>query len=72
MAVRHQLIRRSPREVWDVLADPTRYGEWVVGPSESGTLHYPAAETPLQLRHRGRPARLATVVERGGAGARRA
>ncbi|MET7533859.1 MULTISPECIES: hypothetical protein [Streptomyces] len=55
MAVRHQLIRRSPREV-----------------SESGTLHSPAVETLLQLRHRGRPARLATVVERGGAGARRA
>ncbi|MFE9846671.1 SRPBCC family protein [Streptomyces goshikiensis] len=150
MAVRHQLIRRSPREVWAVLADPTGYGEWVVGPSEStpldddwpevgarlrytvrlgpwsadgvttvrhretekeleleasfkalgtariflqlrpwgeqtlvvcdehplrglgGALHNPAVETLLQLRHRGMLARLAKVVERGGAGARRA
>ncbi len=38
MAVRHQLIRRPPRSVWAVLADPTLYGEWVVGPSESTPL----------------------------------
>ncbi|MGW6418978.1 SRPBCC family protein [Streptomyces sp. NPDC055055] len=38
MAVRHQLIRRSPRSVWAVLADPTLYGEWVVGPCESTPL----------------------------------
>lgn len=38
MAVRHQLIRSSPRAVWAVLADPTLYGEWVVGPSESTPL----------------------------------
>ncbi|MFG2714222.1 SRPBCC family protein [Streptomyces goshikiensis] len=130
MAVRHQLVRRSPREVWAVLADPTRYGEWAVGPSKStpldrdwpevgarlrytvrlgpwstdgvlgtariflqlrpwgaqtlvvcdehplrglgGTLHNPAVETLLQLRHRGMPARLAKAVERNGTGARRA
>ncbi|MER5736889.1 MULTISPECIES: SRPBCC family protein [unclassified Streptomyces] len=35
MAIRHQLVRRPPLAVWAVLADPTRYGEWVVGPSES-------------------------------------
>ncbi|MEV6764046.1 SRPBCC family protein [Streptomyces sp. NPDC051105] len=35
MAVHHQLIRRSPQAVWGVLADPARYGEWVVGPSGS-------------------------------------
>ncbi|GAA0461471.1 SRPBCC family protein [Streptomyces stramineus] len=31
MAVRHQLIERSPEAVWAVLADGSRYGEWVVG-----------------------------------------
>ncbi|WP_329563415.1 SRPBCC family protein [Streptomyces uncialis] len=35
MAVRHQLIRRPPAEVWAVLADGSRYGEWVVGPDSS-------------------------------------
>ncbi|MFE4257896.1 SRPBCC family protein [Streptomyces sp. NPDC056883] len=38
MAVRHQLIRRPPRTVWAVLADPGLYGEWVIGPSESTPL----------------------------------
>ncbi|MFD9337823.1 SRPBCC family protein [Streptomyces sp. NPDC060028] len=150
MAVRHQLIRRPPRAVWAVLADPTLYGEWVVGPSEStpldptwpepgsrlrytvrlgpwssegvttvrhqetgkeleleasfkalgtariflqlrpwgeetliicdehplrglgGTLHNPAFEALLQLRHRGMLARLARVVERKPAAVHRA
>ncbi|MET7851194.1 SRPBCC family protein [Streptomyces avermitilis] len=35
MAVRHRVIKRSPREVWAVLADGTRYGDWVVGTSAS-------------------------------------
>ncbi|GAB2800489.1 SRPBCC family protein [Streptomyces chlorus] len=35
MAVRHRLIERSVDEVWAVLADGTRYGDWVVGTSES-------------------------------------
>ncbi|MEU5109152.1 MULTISPECIES: SRPBCC family protein [unclassified Streptomyces] len=35
MAVRHQLIRRSPEAVWAVLADGTRYGDWVVGTSRT-------------------------------------
>ncbi|MFE2877335.1 SRPBCC family protein [Streptomyces roseus] len=150
MAVRHQLIHRSPQAVWAVLAEPTLYGEWVVGPSEStpldrtwpevgsrlrytlrlgpwsaegvttvrhrepgreleleasfkslgtariflqlrqwgeetlvvcdehplrglgGTLHNPAVEVLLQLRHRGMLGRLARVVEQGRAGARSA
>ncbi|MFE5659917.1 SRPBCC family protein [Streptomyces sp. NPDC056517] len=38
MAVRHQLIRRTPGAVWAVLADPTLYGEWVAGPSRSTPL----------------------------------
>ncbi|MFI5669794.1 SRPBCC family protein [Streptomyces sp. NPDC051704] len=150
MAVRNQLVHRPPHAVWAVLADPTLYGQWVVGPSEStpldqfwpevgsrlrytmrlgpwstegvttvrhrqpgreleleasfktlgtariflqlrpwgeetlvvcdehplrglgGTLHNPAAEALLQLRNRGMLARLAGLVERGHAGARRA
>ncbi|MFI1014805.1 SRPBCC family protein [Streptomyces sp. NPDC020965] len=35
MAVRHRLVRRPPAAVWAVLADGSRYGDWVVGPSES-------------------------------------
>ncbi|SDJ57879.1 SRPBCC family protein [Streptomyces indicus] len=31
MAVRHQLIRRSPEALWEVLGDETRYRDWVVG-----------------------------------------
>ncbi|MFF7300529.1 SRPBCC family protein [Streptomyces sp. NPDC008265] len=38
MAVRHQLVRCPPSRVWAVLADPTLYGEWVVGPSASTPL----------------------------------
>ncbi|GAA1523869.1 SRPBCC family protein [Streptomyces albidochromogenes] len=35
MAVRHQLIRTSPEAVWEVLADGSRYSDWVVGTSDS-------------------------------------
>ncbi|MBR8638544.1 SRPBCC family protein [Streptomyces tuirus] len=35
MAVRHHLIRVGPRDVWAVLADGSRYAEWVVGTSAS-------------------------------------
>ncbi|MGW6486768.1 SRPBCC family protein [Streptomyces sp. NPDC055056] len=35
MAVRHRVIRKRPRDVWAVLADPRRYAEWVVGTAES-------------------------------------
>ncbi|MFF3746274.1 SRPBCC family protein [Streptomyces kronopolitis] len=35
MAVRNQLIKRAPEAVWGVLADGTRYAEWVVGTDES-------------------------------------
>ncbi|MBT2524427.1 SRPBCC family protein [Streptomyces sp. ISL-99] len=43
MAVRHQLIRTSPEAVWEVLADGSRYSDWVVGTSESrpGKGHWP-------------------------------
>ncbi|MER6345930.1 SRPBCC family protein [Streptomyces sp. NPDC001595] len=35
MAVRHCLIKTDPRVVWGVLADGTRYGDWVVGTESS-------------------------------------
>ncbi|MFG2791786.1 SRPBCC family protein [Streptomyces sp. NPDC048419] len=35
MAVRHRLIKASPQTVWSVLADASRYAEWVVGTSGS-------------------------------------
>ncbi|WP_329154119.1 SRPBCC family protein [Streptomyces sp. NBC_01456] len=35
MAVRHQLIKRAPDAVWAVLADPSRYADWVVGTARS-------------------------------------
>lgn len=38
MAARHQLIARKPAAVWAVLEDCSRYGDWVVGPSDSDSL----------------------------------
>ncbi|MFF2306074.1 SRPBCC family protein [Streptomyces sp. NPDC058128] len=35
MAVRHRLMHATPDRVWEVLADGTRYADWVVGTSES-------------------------------------
>ncbi|MFG2606435.1 SRPBCC family protein [Streptomyces sp. NPDC048514] len=35
MAVRHRLIKASPAAVWDVLADGSRYADWVVGTASS-------------------------------------
>ncbi|MGW1590276.1 SRPBCC family protein [Streptomyces sp. NPDC002386] len=35
MAVRHRLIKAAPDRVWAVLADGSRYAQWVVGTSES-------------------------------------
>ncbi|MFC9745209.1 SRPBCC family protein [Streptomyces niveus] len=35
MAVRHRLIERRVADVWAVLADGSRYGDWVVGTSDS-------------------------------------
>ncbi|MFF3775606.1 SRPBCC family protein [Streptomyces sp. NPDC002232] len=51
MAVRHQIIRRAPAAVWAVLADPARYGDWVVGPSRSEPLddHWP--EVGARIRY---------------------
>jgi uncharacterized protein YndB with AHSA1/START domain len=35
VAIRHRLIERSPEELWTVLADGSRYEEWVVGTAHS-------------------------------------
>ncbi|MFB8352869.1 SRPBCC family protein [Streptomyces niveus] len=35
MAVQHRLIERPVADVWAVLADGSRYGDWVVGTSGS-------------------------------------
>ncbi|MGW1725854.1 SRPBCC family protein [Streptomyces sp. NPDC002306] len=51
MAVRHQLIRRPPGEVWAVLADPGQYGEWVVGPTRSVPLDQDWPRTGSRLRY---------------------
>ncbi|MFJ3727565.1 SRPBCC family protein [Streptomyces sp. NPDC090045] len=51
MAVRNRLIHRSPQAVWQVLAEPTLYGEWVVGPSESTPLDQLWPEVGSRLRY---------------------
>ncbi|MEU5184774.1 SRPBCC family protein [Streptomyces longwoodensis] len=35
MAVRHRLIKTDPSVVWDVIADGSRYADWVVGTGAS-------------------------------------
>ncbi|MFJ9597888.1 SRPBCC family protein [Streptomyces virginiae] len=39
MAVRHHLIHAAPAQVWEVLADGSRYADWVVGTSDSRVAH---------------------------------
>ncbi|WP_030245865.1 MULTISPECIES: SRPBCC family protein [unclassified Streptomyces] len=60
MAVRHRLIRVSPSAVWDVLADGTRYGEWVVGTSESHPVRgqWPHKNAAIRYRIRLGPVQL--------------
>ncbi|MET8289755.1 SRPBCC family protein [Streptomyces sp. NPDC048448] len=68
MAVRHRLIRKSPREVWEVLSDAARYADWVVGTSRAepdegqwpelgAALRYEIKFGPISLHNR-------TVVRR--------
>ncbi|MFD4029446.1 SRPBCC family protein [Streptomyces sp. NPDC058637] len=68
MAVRHRLIRKPPADVWAVLSDVERYGDWVVGTSRAepdegrwpelgAALRYEVRIGPLTLRNR-------TVVRR--------
>ncbi|MET9479250.1 SRPBCC family protein [Streptomyces sp. NPDC006638] len=49
MAVRHQLIARSPEAVWAVLSDASRYADWVVGTSETEPAegHWPEVGSSL-------------------------
>ncbi|OXS34967.1 SRPBCC family protein [Streptomyces sp. XY006] len=60
MAVRHHLIRVPPSAVWDVLADGNRYGEWVVGTSESHPVrgHWPHKDAAIRYQVRLGPVRL--------------
>ncbi|MFE2491919.1 SRPBCC family protein [Streptomyces mirabilis] len=68
MAVRHRLIRKPPEDVWEVLSDVERYGDWVVGtsrverdegqwPELGAALRYEIKIGPLTLHNR-------TVVRR--------
>ena len=66
MAVRHRLIKVSPRTVWDVLADGSRYAEWVVGTSSSEPVRgqWPQVGSAIAYEIRVGPVRLGneTVV----------
>ncbi|MFM9552410.1 SRPBCC family protein [Streptomyces caniscabiei] len=66
MAVRHRLIKVSPRTVWDVLADGSRYAEWVVGTSASEPVRgqWPQVGSAIAYEIRVGPVRLGneTVV----------
>ncbi|MET7758652.1 SRPBCC family protein [Streptomyces sp. NPDC005389] len=44
MAVRHRLIHSAPQHVWAVLADGSRYADWVVGTSDSHVARGPWPE----------------------------
>lgn len=52
MAVRHQLIERSPQQVWAVLAELVRYPDWVVGVAGSapGRGDWPLVGADLSYR----------------------
>ncbi|GHJ28376.1 SRPBCC family protein [Streptomyces hygroscopicus subsp. hygroscopicus] len=66
MAIRHRLIKTSPQTVWGVLADGSRYGEWVVGTSTSHPVRgdWPHKDAVIGYEVRLGPLRLAneTVV----------
>lgn len=68
MAVRHRVIRTSPRGVWSVLADGHRYAEWVVGTSSSEPAHgrWPELGSAIRYEMRLGPLGLSnhTVVRR--------
>ncbi|KFG00999.1 polyketide cyclase [Streptomyces scabiei] len=60
MAVRHRLIKASPRAVWAVLADGSRYAEWVVGTSASEPVRgrWPQVDSAIEYEIRVGPLRL--------------
>ncbi|MEU1535078.1 SRPBCC family protein [Streptomyces fagopyri] len=62
MAVRHRVIKKRPKDVWAVLADGSRYAEWVVGtcasspargewPSVHAAIEYQVAFGPFNLKN---------------------
>lgn len=68
MAVRHHLIKTDPATAWAVLADGTRYAEWVVGTTESRPVRgqWPQVGAEIEYEVRLGPVRLynETVVRR--------
>jgi hypothetical protein len=68
VAVRHRLIKVAPRTVWAVLADGSRYAEWVVGTSTSQPVrgHWPEVGAAIAYEIRLGPLSLGneTVVRR--------
>ncbi|GAB2756121.1 SRPBCC family protein [Streptomyces bullii] len=68
MAVRHQLIKVSPSAVWAVLADGSRYAEWVVGTSGSHPVRgqWPYVDAAIRYQVSLGPVKLSneTVVRR--------
>ncbi|MFG2660122.1 SRPBCC family protein [Streptomyces sp. NPDC048425] len=66
MAERHRLIKVAPQTVWSVLADGSRYAEWVVGTSASEPLRgqWPQVDSAISYEVRVGPLRLTneTVV----------
>ncbi|CAL9315651.1 SRPBCC family protein [Streptomyces sp. NPDC052644] len=51
MAVRHHLIQSPPSAVWEVLSDPDKYAEWVVGTEETSPLFGTWPEVGATLRY---------------------
>ncbi|WP_407561757.1 SRPBCC family protein [Streptomyces sp. 184] len=68
MARRHRLIKVVPAQVWTVLADGSRYAEWVVGTASSEPVRgrWPEVGAAIGYEVRLGPLRLAneTVVRR--------
>ncbi|MEU0336709.1 SRPBCC family protein [Streptomyces sp. NPDC006193] len=68
MAVRHRLIEAGPETVWSVLADGSRYAQWVVGTESSCPLdgRWPQLDAAIRYHVRLGPWQLSnrTVVRR--------
>ncbi|MBV2354066.1 SRPBCC family protein [Streptomyces sp. J2-1] len=68
MAVRHRMIKAVPARVWEVLSDPRRYADWVVGTAKSRPRagQWPQKGASLAYEIRLGPLRVAneTVVRR--------
>ncbi|MFI2646003.1 SRPBCC family protein [Streptomyces sp. NPDC018610] len=64
MAVRHRLIRTSPEVVWTLLADGTRYAEWVVGTAASRPVRgqWPHVNSAIEYQVRLGPLRLTNLT----------